>query len=185
MPVEEHHRAKISRTSSLAVWERCIASSFREPPPERGSSPFDVWHDPTHEQMREAQCDFNAVTMNTSNSSRQRNGISTTSQRANMKHTVEKDRSPPDSERVSLCTSSPRGVIYGKNRIEWSESRRVTNLEWKCSFLVIEDRFAGVISRFEERRKATAGQFRCWSEQILILLASVACSLEQFLYERR
>ena len=40
--------------------------------------------------------------MKTSNSSRQRNGISTTSQRASIKQTVENDRSPPDNERVSL-----------------------------------------------------------------------------------
>lgn len=44
-------------TSSLAEWERCIVSSFREQPPERDSSPFDVWHDPIHHKpMREVQC---------------------------------------------------------------------------------------------------------------------------------
>lgn len=56
-------------------------------------------------------------TIKTSNSSRQRIGISTTSQRASIKQTVENERSPPDNERVSLCTSSPRGVIYRHTNI--------------------------------------------------------------------
>jgi len=45
---------------------------------------------------------INIYTMKTSNSSRHRNGISTTSQRASIKQTVENERSPPDNERVSL-----------------------------------------------------------------------------------
>lgn len=44
------------------------------------------------------------LTMKTSNSSRHLNGDSIASQRAMMKDTVENERSPPDSERVSLAT---------------------------------------------------------------------------------
>lgn len=44
----------------------------------------------------------NHLTMKTSNSSRQRNGASVMAQRERMKQTVEKERSPPDSERMSL-----------------------------------------------------------------------------------
>lgn len=40
--------------------------------------------------------------MKTSNSSRQRNGASVMAQRERTKQTVEKERSPPDSERMSL-----------------------------------------------------------------------------------
>jgi hypothetical protein len=57
-------------------------------------------------------CKISIFTIKTSNSSRQRNGISTTSHKASIKQTVENERSPPDNERVSLWTSSPRGVIY-------------------------------------------------------------------------
>lgn len=46
--------------------------------------------------------EINNFTIKTSNSSRHRKGISTTSQSANMKQTVENDRSPPDNDRVSL-----------------------------------------------------------------------------------
>ncbi|CAF1202914.1 unnamed protein product, partial [Didymodactylos carnosus] len=47
------------------------------------------------------------LTINTSNSSKQRNGISTTSHNANTKQTVENKHSSPDYERISSCTSSP------------------------------------------------------------------------------
>lgn len=40
--------------------------------------------------------------MYTSNSSRQRNGASAMAQSDKTKHTVEKERSPPDKERMSL-----------------------------------------------------------------------------------
>ena len=43
-----------------------------------------------------------ALTMKTSNSSKQRNGDSIASHRAMMKDTVEKERSPPDRDRVSF-----------------------------------------------------------------------------------
>lgn len=43
-----------------------------------------------------------ARTMKTSNSSKQRNGDSIASHRAMMKDTVEKERSPPDRDRVSF-----------------------------------------------------------------------------------
>ncbi len=79
-----------------------IVFSFHELLQEQDSLPFDVLHDPNNINIISFNSKENISTIKTSNSSRHLNGISTTSQRASIKQTVEKERSPPDNERVSL-----------------------------------------------------------------------------------